>query len=206
MSLSGQTESPRVIVFGGSFDPPHMGHLLHAGCAADALDAPVLFVPAGNPPHKHGAARVTADQRAYMTTLAISDDARFSLHRADLDRPGPHYTVDMLRLIAREFPQASLHLLIGADSLIHFGTWHDPTGILAQCRLAVVPRSGYATAPENLPAIPGLTDHIDHIHAPHLDISSTLVAARIQAGKSIRYFVPPAVEAYIREQKLYERD
>jgi nicotinate-nucleotide adenylyltransferase len=206
MSLSGPTDTQRIIVFGGSFDPPHLGHLLHAGCAADALHARVLFVPVGSQPLKPDAAREEAAHRATMTELAITGDPRFVLHRADLDRPGPHYTVDMLRLIGGEFPGAALHLLMGADSLASFGRWRDPAGILAQSRITVVPRSGHDDTLAEPPDIPYLREKLDIIDAPHVDISSTLVAARVRAGRSIRYFVPPAVEAYIRENKLYERD
>jgi nicotinate-nucleotide adenylyltransferase len=194
----------RVVVFGGTFDPPHIAHLIHAQYAAEVLDCPVLFTPAGDPPHKHGETRTPAQHRLAMTAIAIEGNARFRLSRVDVDRPGPHYTADMLALLQGEAEE--LYLLIGADSLRDLPTWNRPAEVVQRARLLIAPRPDVTPDVRALEqTLPGLRGRVHLLDAPGLDVSSTVVAARIAAGRTVRYLVPEAVLAYIQVNRLYER-
>ncbi len=200
------SESPsRLGILGGTFDPPHLGHLILAECALDALHLKaVLFVPAAEPPHKNGDTITPIDHRLAMVELAIAANPRFALSRADLDRPGPHYTVDMLKILGREYPDAELYFLMGGDSLHDLLTWHDPAGIIAQAHLGVARRPDAPLDLTELAAqLPGIVKCVATINAPMIGISATLLRRRIQEGASIRYQVPPEVERYIVENRLY---
>jgi nicotinate-nucleotide adenylyltransferase len=190
---------------GGTFDPPHCGHLVLAenGRVQLRLDR-VLFVPAGQPPHKPDRPIAPAHHRVAMVEAAASDNPAFTLSRVDLDRPGPHYTVDMLALLQREYPGAELFFLIGGDSLAQFIAWRDPAGIVRQARLAVMRRPGYGPDLAALEqAIPGLRERLVWLDAPYLDIAASDLRRRASDGLPLRYLVPPAVEVYIREHRLY---
>ena len=195
----------RLGLLGGTFDPPHYGHLVLAEAARVQLRLDcVLFVVAGRPPHKP-ARPITPDRhRLAMVEVAIADNPAFAISRVDLDRPGPHYTVETLSLLRREYPEAELFFLIGGDSLAQFLTWRDPVGILRQAQLAVMPRPGYepdlATLEQALPDVRGRLAWLD---APFLDISASDLRRRAREGLPIRYLVPPPVEAYVRERCLY---
>jgi len=190
---------------GGTFDPPHYGHLALAenGRVQLRLDC-VLFVPAGQPPHKPGRPITPAHHRVAMVEAAIADPA-FALSRVDLDRPGPHYTVEMLALLQQEYPGAELFFLIGGDSLTGFPGWRDPAGIVRQARLVAMQRSGYELDLEALEqAVPGSRGRLVWLDAPYLNIAASDLRRRVCRGLSLRYLVPPPVEAYIREHRLYE--
>jgi len=195
----------RLGVLGGTFDPPHYGHLALAEAARVQLGlARVLFVPAGEPPHKPVRPVTPGHHRAAMVALAVADNPAFALSRVDLDRPGPHYTVDMLGLVQRQVPEAALFFLIGGDSLAHFLTWRDPAGIARQAHLAVMERPGYEPDLETLEqAVPGLCERLVWLDVPHLDISASDLRRRVRRRLPIRYLVPPAVEGYVREHGLY---
>lgn len=197
----------RLGILGGTFDPPHYGHLILAELAADslALDR-VLFAPAADPPHK-GAPRASAEQRTALVERAIAGNPRFALSRVDLDRPGPHYTVDMLRLLRQEFPGAELVFLIGGDSLRDLPMWSRPGELIQLARLGVMRRPGSALNLARLERdIPGIRARVDWIDAPQIDISATGIAHRVSAGLSIRYQTPDAVRAYIEAHNLYRND
>jgi nicotinate-nucleotide adenylyltransferase len=139
-----------------------------------------------------------------MTQLAIADDAGFVLSRVDVDRPGPHYTEDMLALLRVTYPDDELYLLIGSDSLCDLLAWHDPARVVAQARLAVMRRLGAEPNMHALEsALPGITARVDWVDAPWLDVSSTDIQRRVREGLSIRYLVPREVEHYIAERRLY---
>jgi len=197
----------RLGILGGTFDPPHYGHLILAELAADslALDR-VLFAPAADPPHK-GAPRASAEQRTALVERAIAGNPRFALSRVDLDRPGPHYTVDMLRLLRQEFPGAELVFLIGGDSLRDLPMWSRPGELIQLARLGVMRRPGSALNLARLERdIPGIRARVDWIDAPQIDISATGIAHRVSAGLSIRYQTPDAVRASIEAHNLYRND
>jgi nicotinate-nucleotide adenylyltransferase len=192
-------------IFGGTFNPPHIGHLIMAETAADRLGLDrVYFVPAGDPPHKIGLPRASVEERLQMVRLAIADNPRFILSRLDVDRPGPHYAVDMVRLFQQEHPQAEVYFLMGSDSLRDLLSWERPAELVAACRIVVMnrpvvpPDMDVLTA--NLPHLPAKLIYID---SPEIEISSTNIVARLQAGQSVRYRLPDPVLAYIHQEGLY---
>lgn len=196
----------RLGILGGTFDPPHYGHLALAenGRTQLGLDR-VFFVPAGQPPHKPEHPVASDHHRAAMVQAAIADNPGFALSRVDLNRPGPHYTVDMLALVKQEYPDAELVFLMGGDSLAQLPSWRDPAGIARLACLAVMRRPGYEPDLEALErAVPGLCERLLWIDAPPLALSSSDLRRRVREGLPLRYLVPPPVEAYIREHRLYE--
>ena len=202
----GSAPCLRLGILGGTFDPLHYGHLALAETARVQLRLDrVLFVPAGQPPHKPGRPIAPAHHRAAMVEAAIADNPAFTLSRVDLDRAGPHYTVEMLALLQQEYPSAELYFLVGEDSLADLLTWRDPAGIVRQARLAVMQRSGWEADLEALErAMPGLRERLVWLDAPCLDIAASDLRRRVREGLPLRYLVPPPVEAYIREFRLYE--
>ena len=200
-------DKPRYGVLGGSFDPPHYGHLALAETARVQLELErVLFVPAGQPPHKRASTLSPAEARAAMTQAAIADNPAFALSRVDLDRAGPHYTVEMLALLRVQYPQVrGWFFLLGEDLLHDFPRWRDPDGILRQATLAVMPRRQLPTDVDALcTRFPQLAGRLVRLNAPPVDFSATDLRRRVRAGLPLRRLVPPAVEAYIREQGLYK--
>lgn len=194
-------------ILGGSFDPPHYGHLALAETARVQLRLDgVFFVPVGEPPHKLERTMSPAEDRAAMTAAAIADNPAFTLSRVDLERPGPHYTVDMLALLRTQYPDTNAwFLLMGEDSLHDLPTWYNPHGILEQASLAVMPRVGKCVdLAELVAALPSLTDRLVWLDAPPVNYSATDLRRRVCEGLPLRYLVPPSVEAYIREHGLYQ--
>ena len=192
-------------MIGGTFDPPHYAHLVLAenGLVQLGLDR-VLFVPAGQPPHKPEQPITPTHHRVSMVESAVADREGFVICRIDVERPGPHYTVDMLRHVNAQYPGTACFFLMGGDSLAEFGTWRDPAGILRQAYLGVMERPGSRADLSSLSArLPGLDERLIWLDAPHLEISGTDLRRRVSEGLPIRYLVPPAVERYVREQDLY---
>ena len=187
-------------LFGGSFDPPHLAHLIAAECAVEqfSLDR-VLFIPAGLPPHKTDRRLASSGDRLAMTELAIQGNDRFAVDPLELERPGPSYTIDTLLQLRKRYQPESLTLIIGADMLAIFPSWHRSEEILGLARVAVLPRPGTTAAmiPE------GLSDRVTALKMPLIEISSTMIRERIQHGRSTRYLVPDAVGAYIKQHRLY---
>ena len=194
-------------MFGGTFDPIHIGHLIAAEevrCDL-ALDT-VLFIPAGQPPHKSPAGVTPASQRARMVELAIASNPAFELSRVDLERPGRSYTVDTLRLLREQLGGSTeIYFIIGMDSLSELTTWRDPSGIISLCRLAVVNRPPYQQVElSTLEAeLPDISNRVDMVRMPGIYVASSDLQARVAHGLSIRYQVPEAVERYILENGLY---
>jgi nicotinate-nucleotide adenylyltransferase len=201
-----KSQIQRLGVIGGTFDPPHYGHLVLAETARVQLHlGRVLFVVAGQPPHKPGRPITPAHHRAAMVEAAIPDNPACVLSRVDLDRPGPHYTVEMLALLQGEYPEAELFFLVGGDSLAQFLTWRDPAGIVRMARLAVMQRPGNEPDLAVLEQVlPSLRERLVWLDAPALDIAASDLRRRVREGLPIRYLVPPPVEAYICEHRLYE--
>ncbi len=198
----------RLGVIGGTFDPPHYGHLVLAenGRVQLNLDG-ILFVPAGDPPHKPERPITSAEDRRAMVEVAIQSNPAFTVSRVDLDRPGPHYTVDMLAILGRTHPEAVLFFLLGGDSLAEFTGWRDPAGIVAQARLAVMERPGSKADLDALKGeIPDIGQRLVWLDAPHLEISGTDLRRRIREGLPIRYLVPPPVRRYVEQRALYRNE
>jgi nicotinate-nucleotide adenylyltransferase len=198
----------RIGVLGGTFDPIHYGHLAAAEeCrAALGLDL-VLFMPAGEPPHKRGRDISPATDRVAMVELAIASNPHFRLSRIDVDHKGPSFTVRALEELRREWgSETQLWFVMGADSLAEILTWRDPERLLTLARVAAVNRPG---APDPEPAalegaLPGASSRIDVVEIPDLAISATDLRRRVATGRPVRYQLPEAVEDYVRQRKLYQ--
>lgn len=199
----------RVGIVGGTFDPIHYGHLALAEECRVVLGLDlVLFMPAGEPPHKRGRAISSAADRVAMVELAIASNPSFRLSRVDVDRGGPSFTVGALEELRREWgAEAQLWFVMGADSLAEILTWREPERLLRLARVAAVNRPG---APDPEPArlegrLPGAASRIDVVEIPDLAISATDLRARVAAGRPITYQLPEPVEAYLRRRGLYAR-
>lgn len=188
----------RIGLLGGSFDPPHNGHLLGAGdaCEALALDR-LLFIPAAVQPLKVGQASAPANDRLEMVRLLLDGDQRFEVDPIEIHRGGLSYTVDTLSTFAGRWPSAELFWLVGADVVKSFGQWREPRRITELATVVVLQRDGGAP---DLTSMPGT---VRAVASRRIDISSTEIRQRVREGKSIRGFVPEAVAAYIAAQRLY---
>lgn len=201
----------RIGVLGGTFDPTHVGHLIAAEEAAAAYGlSRVVFAPARMPPHKLGAVLSPAADRLAMLELALASNPRFAVSRVDLDRDGPHYTVDMLALLRSELGLADedeLRFIMGADSLVELPTWHEPLRIARRARLVVVARPGYKPDWASLEdQLPGIAAYVDLLPVPLIGVSATDIRRRVRAGEPIRYQVPDTVAEYISDHQLYRGD
>ena len=197
----------RLGVLGGTFDPIHHGHLVAAQEAQYQLGLDlVLFVPAGNPPHKPARPISAAAHRLRMVELAIAGRSDFALSRVDLDRPGPCYTVDTLALLREEWGSGPTFFFIeGADSLAEITTWYRPQRLIQLSELAVVRRPGVELDLDRLETeLPGLGQRVHWVRMPQLEISSSELRVRVRDGRPISYLLPESVEAYVREQGLYQ--
>jgi nicotinate-nucleotide adenylyltransferase len=198
----------RIGVLGGTFDPPHIGHLWLATLAADALNLDrVLFMPAAQPPHKGGSLVSRAADRLIMTRLAILLDPAFEICPIEMERTGPSYTIDSVAELRELYPEAELFLVMAADSLAQIDTWREPDRLLDEIEWVVGPRVG-----TDLPARPALEERFgsraSRIHllaGPSLDVSSSEIRRRVAAGHTIRYLVPRDVEELIIDRELYRR-
>lgn len=192
-------------IFGGTFNPIHIGHLLLAETAVDTLGLDrVFFVPAADPPHKSGLPRASVAHRVQMIQMAIADNALFQLSRVDIDRPGPHYAADTVGIFGQQYPQAELYFLMGSDSLRDLLTWDRPVELVEQCQIVVMSRPVVPPDMDLLYAeIPALRHKLISISSPEIEISSTNIVARVKAGQSIRYRVLESVREYIEKHGLY---
>ena len=198
----------RLGILGGTFDPPHIGHLVLGEYAAEALDfEKVLFVPAADPPHKTDVHKSPVEHRLAMLQIALADNPRFRISRVDLDRPGPHYSLDTVQIIQQQCPDAELYFVMGGDSLRDLPKWHAPEKLVQQCRLAVMERPGAEAYPTMHDAIlPGLAERVVMIDAPVLEIASSEIVPRLKQGRSARYIVPDGVLHYIHQHGLYRKN
>jgi nicotinate-nucleotide adenylyltransferase len=203
---------PRYGILGGTFDPPHLAHLVVAQDVVTRLGLDrVYFVPAGYPPHKTGYAVSTPGDRRAMVERAIAADARFALSAVDLDRPGPSYTVETLRRLRAAWgPTAALHFIVGGDTLLDLPDWYDPAGVVREATYIVaVHRPGYDPDPHQLEALaaalPELPAKLILVPVPQLDISASALRERVASSLPIRYLVPDSVVQYIAEHGLYRR-
>jgi len=204
-------EQRRIGILGGTFDPVHYAHLAIAQEVYCALQLGcVLFVPAGSPPHKGGEQVTAVGQRVAMLSLALRSNPHFALSLVDVERPGPSYTVDTLRLLHREWgPQVHFYLIIGGDSLQDLPTWHDPGGILEQATLVALTRPGYpavdAARTALLARLPTSCGRVLTVEGPQLDLSATRLRQRVAAGRSVKYQTPDEVVEYISRHRLYQQ-
>jgi nicotinate-nucleotide adenylyltransferase len=189
----------RIGVLGGTFDPPHHGHLVLARSAAHQLGLDrVLLVPASSPPHKPGGPTLPAAERLGLVQAAVAGDPVLEASGLEVERPGPSYTVDTLERVARDNPGADLWFILGADQMALFASWERPQRIAEIARLAVARRAGAdraaVTPAEGSPA----AGRVDVVDMPEVPISSTLVRERLAGGCDVTDLVPPAVASMLR--------
>ena len=195
----------RTGIFGGTFDPIHIGHLIAATELRHALDLDrVIFIPTGSPPHKGNVTVAPAADRLAMLRLAIGGITEFDVSTIEVDRAGPSYTLDTLLSLRIADPNADLLLLMGEDSLRDLTTWRQPEGILALAEIGVATRPGVnvnlATLAKTLPAT---RDRVAIVPIPDIGISSRDIRRRVSKGEPIRFQVPAPVEDHIRRRGLY---
>ena len=189
----------RIGLLGGSFDPPHNGHLIVAGDALNALRLDrVVFIPASVQPLKVGRVAATPEQRLAMVRLLLDGEPCFELNAMEIDRGGLSYTVDTLTALTAEMPGAELFWLVGADIPQTFAKWRSPERIVELATLVVLQRS------DEVPELSGLPGQPQLLATRRVDISSTEIRQRVREGKSIRGFVPDSVASYIASEGLYQ--
>ena len=197
----------RIGIFGGTFDPPHLGHLILA-CEIRAqlkLDR-LLWVLTPNPPHKLDRVITPLKDRLAMVHLAIDDNPFFELSKVEIEREGPHYTIETLHIIQRKNPNSNLIYLMGGDSLHNLPSWHRPEEIISACyEIGVMRRPGDLIDLSELDKIfPNLRPKLRYVDAPLLEIASSEIRRRAKAGLPIRYYLADAVYGYIQENRLYD--
>jgi nicotinate-nucleotide adenylyltransferase len=196
----------RVGILGGTFNPPHIAHLV---CAQEAylqlgLDQ-VMLIPARIPPHKPVDDEPGAEHRLELCRAAIEGDDRFTVSDLEMTRDGPSYTVDTLNALTRRAPDSELFMIVGGDVAAGLPSWHEPERVLSLATLAVAKRRGAARArvEQALQALQG-GERAVFLRMPRIAISSTLVRRRVRHGEPIKYFVPDAVAEYIERHRLYQ--
>jgi nicotinate-nucleotide adenylyltransferase len=196
----------RIGIFGGTFDPPHVGHLILAAEALEQLDLQrILWVLTLDPPHKQGRQLSPLDLRLEMVEAAIADNSAFELSRIEIDRPGPHFAYETVQLLSDQFSKAELYYLIGGDSLRDLLTWRNPEELIKSVAgLGVMRRPGARINLNRLEReIPGLTQKIIFIDTPRLEISSRLIRQRAAQGRTFRYYLPEKVFRIVDRNQLY---
>ena len=198
----------KIGVLGGTFDPPHWGHLWLAELARIQLKLDkVLFLPVGQPPHKAGQQITAVSHRSHMVSQAIQDNPHFLLDTTDCQRPPPHSTVSLLPLLRQTHPEAHFWLLLGGDSLRDLPTWMEPQRLITLCRLAVLPRLDAEIDWKRLEtAIPHIKTAVDELTGPTLSLSATAIRTWLKAGHAPTYLLPTAVSDYIQRHRLYQAD
>ena len=182
-------------LFGGSFDPVHVGHLVAAEAAGEALDARVRFLPARVQPFKRAAHGASAEQRAEMLDLAVAGNPRFAVERIELMLPAPSYTVRTLQALAAREPGNRFTLLLGADAASELAAWYQVDALPALADVVVFARPG-----ASLPRHAAIRQVVE---VPVMDVSATMIRDRVRRARSIRYLVPDAVREYIAARGLY---
>ena len=196
----------RIALFGGTFDPPHIGHLILAGEAVSQFDLNrLLWVLTPDPPHKQENQITPLEQRLPMLQSMIAHNPIFEISRLEIDRPGPHYTIDTVKLLAEQEPSAEIILLIGGDSLADLPQWRLASDLIAAIsKIGVMRRPGdFADLSEIESQLPGITQKIQFIEALLQPVSSSELRRRIKSGEMARYYLPPEVFEYIEKKNLY---
>lgn len=197
----------RIGIFGGTFDPPHLSHLILAEEAMHQMSLDqLLFVLTPDPPHKQDQLITAAADRLAMLEAAIGDNGKFEISRVEIDRPGPHYTVDTVHLLQNQYPEAKLIYLMGGDSLRELPTWSRGKEFLQACDgIGVMRRLGDNIDLNSLePDLPGVSEKVEFIDAPLLEIASHQIRRRIAEGRPYRYYLSPAVVTLILKRGLYQ--
>lgn len=198
----------RIGLFGGTFDPIHIGHLILAEEARFQLGLDrVYLAPVGDPPHKPTQGLTPIAHRLLMVELATADMPGLGVSRLDVDRPGPHYTNDTVQLLRQQVgPATELYFLMGMDSLRDLPSWRDPHWLIQQCTLVVLTRHDIELDWSKLEAaLPGVHERVVLLDMPELEIASHALRDRIRRGAPICHQVPRLVEAYIAKHRLYRQ-
>jgi len=197
-------------ILGGTFNPPHVGHLI---CAQEALSElgldRVLLMPVHTPPHKPAQADPGIEHRVELCRRATADDPRLEVSRVEADRPGPSFTVDTLRVLHDlANPGDQLTFIVGGDQAHGFPGWREPEAILELAELAVAEREGvdHGAVIERLAGLRGVPERVRFFAMPRLDVSSSLIRGRVAEGRTLRWLVPDDVVAYIDEAGLYRSE
>lgn len=199
----------RIGIFGGTFDPPHIGHLILAAEAYDQLHLDtILWVLTPTPPHKGGWEISPVERRLELVHAAIAENPAFEICRVDLDREGPHYAVDSVEILRKEYLDSELIYLIGGDSLHDLPIWYQPERLISQVNgLGVMRRPGDQIDLATLEQVlPGITQKVQFIMAPLVEISARRIRERIAEGKMYRYYLPKDVFSIISERGWYRVD
>ncbi|HET9074282.1 MAG TPA: nicotinate-nucleotide adenylyltransferase [Solirubrobacteraceae bacterium] len=197
----------RTGILGGTFNPPHLGHLI---CGQEALVQleldRVLMIPAGRPPHKAVDGDPGAGHRLELCRRAVDGDPRFAVSDLEMEREGPSFTVDTLASLRQIAPHDELYLIVGGDVAAGLGSWREPDRVLSLATLAIARRRGTPrhAVEAALGAVPG-GERARFFRMPRIGISSTEIRERVRRGQPLRYLVPDAVAHYIDEHQLYER-
>jgi nicotinate-nucleotide adenylyltransferase len=196
----------RIGLLGGTFNPPHLGHLVCAQEAWTQLDLDlVLLVPVHSPPHKAIEGDPGVEHRVELCRLAVGDDERLGFSRVEADVAAPSFTVDTLRRLNDSSPEDQLTFIVGGDMAHALPEWRQPEAVLALAELGVAERGGHRREAilERLAGIPGAPERVRFFDMPRIDVSSTLIRSRVAAGEPVRYLVPDAVADYIARKRLY---
>lgn len=191
----------KLAIMGGTFNPPHLGHLI---CAEEVYDHfkfdKVIFVPSARPPHKDNSGIPDAQHRYMMTFLATRDNPHFEVSRIELDRPGRSYSIETVREFKRKYGQGTeIYWIVGADAILEMFMWKDVDELLSICKFLAINRPGYDLDQ----ADQRFLEKVQLFKVTAVDISASEIRRRLRQGKSIRYLVPPDVESYIYENGLY---
>lgn len=197
----------RIGIFGGTFDPPHVGHLILAAEARDQLELDcTIWVLTPDPPHKRGKEISSITHRLAMVELAIAGDDGFSLSYVDINRPGPHYTVDTVKILRQQYPDQAIFYLMGGDSLANLAEWYHANELLA-----VLDGIGVMRRPEDdidlselIVQLPLLPQKLNFVTAPLLEISAHQIRRRVRQKRAYRYYLLPHIYEYIHTHGIYQ--
>jgi nicotinate-nucleotide adenylyltransferase len=207
MSLSGKIETKYALgVFGGTFDPPHIGHLILAAEAQYQLGLQkILWVLTPHPPHKQDLMITAVDERFAMLNVMLAEDSSFEISRVDMEREPPHYAFETMHILHQKYPKADLVYLMGADSLFDLPTWCQSKSFVEACdSIGVMSRPGRVVDLNLLESkLPGLSSRIRFLKTPLLQISSSQLRQRIMENQPFRYFVTSSVYQLIVQHDLY---
>ncbi|MFL6555593.1 MAG: nicotinate-nucleotide adenylyltransferase [Bacillus sp. (in: firmicutes)] len=186
----------KVGILGGTFDPPHYGHLLIANEVLSTLKLDeIWFMPNQEPPHKKKSDSIKNEDRLQMLDLAIQDNTAFRVETIELHRQGPSYTVDTMKMINDQYPDHQFFFIIGADMIEYLPKWHKIDELIKLVQFVGVERPEYSTK----------TDYpVRYVDVPAIDVSSSMIRDRVKNGKTVRYLLPDPVIKYIEEKHLYE--
>jgi len=194
----------KLAIMGGTFNPPHLGHLI---CAEEVYDHfkfhKLIFIPNARPPHKNKRRVIDPQHRYMMTYLAIKDNPHFEISRIELDRPGRSYSIETIKEFKRIYePNTEFYWIVGADSILEMNIWKDIDELLTLCNFIAISRPGY----DLNKADPRYLNKVTFFKVTAIDISASEIRKRVKNEQSIRYFVPPKVEDYIYKNGLYKDD